>query len=64
MIEQEKTVNEENKDEDLSWGWRSFRPRCLQWLNCSVGLLIALALCGIVYGKKHNVYNGICEKSN
>ncbi|CAB3979608.1 solute carrier organic anion transporter family member 4A1-like [Paramuricea clavata] len=57
MNEQEKTVNEENKDEDLSWGWRSFRPRCLQWLNCSLGLLIVLALCGIVYGMTVNGFN-------
>ncbi len=50
MNEEQNTVGEENRD--LRWGWRSFRPQSLQWLNCSVGLLITLASCGIVYGKE------------
>ncbi|XP_046859247.1 solute carrier organic anion transporter family member 4A1-like isoform X2 [Xenia sp. Carnegie-2017] len=43
--------------EDLRWGWRSFRPRCLQWLNSSPGLLIVLILCNIFYGVTVNGFN-------
>ena len=52
-MNEQQSVGEESKPDDLKWGWRSFKPRCLQWLNSSIGLLFVLVSCSIVYGREY-----------
>ena len=42
---------ERGRDDDLRWGWRSFKPQWLQFLNSSLGLLLVLSSCSFVYGE-------------
>ena len=42
---------ERERDDDLRWGWGSFKPQWLQFFNSSLGLLAVFSSCSFVYGE-------------
>ena len=44
--------------EEKSWGWFSFRPRCLQWLNTSRWMLTIVCFVTIFQGMDYYFYKG------
>ena len=44
------TDSEDAKDDDLLYGWGSFKPNCLQFLNNAKCFVFALALFAFIQG--------------
>ncbi|KAJ7394331.1 hypothetical protein OS493_000135 [Desmophyllum pertusum] len=53
------TDSEDAKDDDLLYGWGSFKPNCLQFLNNAKCFVFALALFAFIQGMAVNGFTNL-----